>query len=844
MNLVLPRRNKSGQPCFYFCTFHTPLDGIRVADQGREGLSFAEAGRRLLKFGPNRIYKPTKVSFLGIAKREITEPMILLLFVVGVIYSAWGSLDDAVTIFVVITALVLAEVNNEFRAVKAITALSKVTAPRTKVIRDGRAVEIDAEEVVPGDVLILTPGTRIVADAKIVESIGLQLDESALTGESVPLDKSGGGEIYAGTTVSSGEGSAVVAVTGAGTRFGAIASAAKAVKPPRTKLQLEMKLLAGKLVYVALFFSIAIPLVGIAQGRNLETMILTGLSLAFATIPEELPIIITMVLGLGAYTLSRNKFLVKSLNSAETLGTTTVIITDKTGTITEGRMRIALVYPGGSEKETVGTALNAISDYETSYMDQGIRDEARRLRVTPVSRSIFRQRGFGDGRKTKTAIRKSGKGYELFMSGAPEEVFARCRNVGSGVRKKLAEETASGRRVIAVAFRKLGPAEKGLAIPKLEKGLELAGLICFEDPVRKGVEETIRDVTRAGIRTMMITGDHPLTAGFIAKKVGIPAGRVMTGEELDKLTDAALRKTVREVFVFARATPMHKYRIMRALQKNGEVVTATGDGINDVLALEGADIGIAMGIKGTDVAKEAAGVVLADDNYVTIAQGIFEGRKFFDNLRKGIEYYLSVKVALVLIFLLPILLLLPLPFAPIQIILLELFMDLAASAGFVAEPKERDLYSRPPRDPREPIFNGRLVKSFFLKGAALFAAVMVAYLYALHAGLGQLQVQTFAFSAWMIGYMALAFVSRSESEPLLSLGPFSNRVINIWTAASACFLLAAVYFAPVSGALGLTAISPAQLALVAASTVVIIGLLEARKYLKGGGAGRGKNLRQ
>jgi P-type Ca2+ transporter type 2C len=798
----------------------------------RAGLSSAEAERRLSEFGPNQIYKPTKVSFVGIAGREVTEPMILLLLFVGVVYSVWGSLEDAVTIFAVIIALVLAEVNNEYRAVKAITSLSRIAAPRTKVVRDGRAMEIDAEEVVPGDVLILTPGTRIAADAKIAESIGLQLDESPLTGEAVPSDKAVGDGAYAGTTVVSGEGSAIVTETGATTRFGKIAGAAKSVRPPRTKLQLEMKSLSGRLVYVAVFFSVLIPLVGYLQGRNLETMVLTGLSLAFATIPEELPIIITMVLGLGAYTLSRKNFLIKSLSSAETLGTTTVIITDKTGTITEGRMKIASVYPKGGAREIVGAALGAVSDYETSYMDQAIREEARQLGVLAPPQSVFRQRGFAEGRKSKTAIRGSGRGYELFMSGAPEEVFARCIGVGQDVRKRLAAETAAGRRVIAVASRRLRPSERGLAMTRLERGLRLAGLVCFEDPVREGVARTIRDISRGGIRTIMITGDHPLTAGFVARKVGIPAGRVMTGEEVDGLDDDALLKAVEKVSVFSRATPMHKYRIMRALQKNGEVVTATGDGINDVLALEGADIGIAMGIKGTDVAKEAAGVVLADDNYVTIAQGIFEGRKFFDNLRKGIEYYLSVKVALVLIFLLPILLILPLPLAPIQIILLELFMDLAASAGFVAEPKEKDLYTRPPRDPKEPIFNSELVNGFLTKGLALFGAVMVAYLYALHAGLGQLQVQTFAFSAWMIGYVALAFVSRSESEPLLSLGPFSNRVIDAWAAVSVCFLLAAVYFAPISGALNLTPIAPTQLAAVAASTLVVVGLLELRKYVK------------
>ena len=560
-------------------------------------------------------------------------------------------------------------------------------------------------------------------------------------------------------------------------------------------------------------------------------MVLTGLSLAFATIPEELPIIITMVLGLGAYTLSKRKFLVKKLNSAEALGTTTVIVTDKTGTITQGRMRIASLYPKEGARELMGKAVSAVSDYEASYMDQELRNEARRLRATVSASHIIRQRDFGNGRKTKTVIRKGRNGYELFLSGAPEEVFALCKSVTRVAREELSRETGRGRRVIAIAYKRLGPSGANLGFPRLEKGLEFCGLISFEDPIRKGVKETISKLSRAGIRTLMVTGDHPLTARFVASKVGIPSGEVLTGADVDRMSEPALMKAVKAVSVFARTEPGHKYRIMRALQKNGEIVTVTGDGINDVLALEGADIGIAMGIKGTDVAKEAAGVVLADDNYLTVAQGVFEGRTFFDNLQKGIEYYLSVKVALVLIFLLPVLLLVPLPFAPIQIIVLELFMDLAASAGFVAEPKEKDIYSRPPRNPKEPMLNARLVRNVFAKGLALFAAVTAVYFYAQAVGIGAPEAQTLAFSAWMFGYLALAFVSRSDRETLSSLGVFSNKVIDLWAAVSVGFLLALIYVPVLRTGFGLAEVSPIPLGMVAIASVMIVGILEAWKYL-------------
>jgi Ca2+-transporting ATPase len=798
-----------------------------------KGLSSEEAEQRLAQYGPNQIFEAEKISFWGIAKHEVTEPMILLLLVVGVIYSIWGKLSDAITIFVVILLLVLAEVWNEFRARKAISSLEKIAAPKTKVMRDGKLTEIDSEQVVPGDVLVLTTGTKVAADGQVLQSIGLQVDESALTGESFPQDKAAEDEINAGTVVVSGEGLAVVRVTGKKTKLGGVAESLKKVPFRRTPLQQAMRSLAGKLVYVAAFFSIAIPIIGIIRGQDPRTMVLTGLSLAFATIPEELPIVITMVLGLGSYTLSKNNFLVKKINSAEVLGNATVIVTDKTGTITEGRMRIVSLYPQ-KEAEILADALESLTAYSLSPMDQAIQDKAKELNVAPAEGEIVRQRVFGNGRKTKTIIRQGAEGYDLFVSGAPEEVIGMCAEVSEDVRQKLAEETSQGRRVIAVAHKKLNQEQKDLDFAELEAGLELGGLISFEDPARSGVKETIARAAQAGIRTLMVTGDHPLTAASIAKQVGIAADQVLTGEDLDKLDDQALQETVKKVSVFARTSPQHKYRIVQALQKNGEVVAVTGDGINDALALKSADIGIAMGLRGTDVAKEAADVVLADDNYITITKAIFEGRKFFDNLQKGIKYYLSVKAALILIFLLPVIAGIPMPMAPIQIILLELFMDLAASAGFVAEPQEKDIYSRPPRDPKEPVLSKRVVRDILLNGVFLFAGVTGVYLFARGQGMDQLVAQTFAFTAWIFGHIFLAFVSRSDRESVFSLGLFSNSVMNIWAVAAIALLVVGVYLPTVGRQLNLTTIPFTQLIAIAGVMLVIMGLLEVKKaVLKG-----------
>lgn len=815
-----------------------------MSPENNNGLSSDEAHENILKFGPNQIFKPAEISFFGIARHEVTEPMILLLLVVGFFYSIWGKLEDAITIFIVIILLVSAEVYNEFRAKKAIASLEKIAAPRTKVLRDGKVTEIDSENVVPDDILILTTGTKVAADAKIKKSTGLQFDESALTGESFPQDKENGDEIYAGTIVLSGEGLAVVFVTGKNTKLGKIAAASKVIKAPKTPLQLAMKSLAGKLVFVALFFSIIIPLIGILRGQDLKTMILTGLSLSFATIPEELPIIITMVLGLGAYTLSKNKFLVKRIKAAETLGNATVIVTDKTGTITETEMRIASFYPAGKEKEILEKARGSIAEYSLSPLEREIKNKTGELKMDVTMLKVVRQRNLGNGRRTKAVIRENGPGYELFSSGAPEEIFRNCSDISNDIKTTLGNETEKGRRVIAIAYKKLAPHEKSLDFNEIEKEMNFAGLISFEDPPREGVKETIALAMKAGVRTIMITGDHPLTAVFIAKEVGIStANKVLTGSELDTLTDEELQNTVREYSVFARATPEHKYRIVKALQKNGEVVAVTGDGINDALALKGADIGIAMGIRGTDVAKEAAEVVVADDNYITIAQGIFEGRMFFDNLQKGIKYYLSVKVALVLIFLLPVLLGTPMPFAPIQIILLELFMDLAASAGFVAEAKEKNIYSRPPHNPRENIFNNQIIKDFLTKGVVLFAAVISVYFYARSQNLSLRETQTFAFSAWIFGHIILAYISRSDKESVFSLGIFANKVINLWAVAAITFLVLGVYIPFLNERFNLAAIDLTQLILVALVMVFIVGLLEVKKIFSLGVPGKKNNGR-
>jgi len=799
----------------------------------QKGLSQLEAKERLLKFGPNQIFKPERLSFFEIFLEEIREPMILVLLLVAFFYSLWGKLADALSIFGIIIILVLAEVYNEFRAKKAISSLKKITALKTKVLRDGEILKIDSGNVVPGDILILTAGTKVAADAILKKVINVETDESILTGEAFPKEKEMGAEIYAGTIVVSGQGEAEVVSTGKNTKFGQIAETLKEIKTSKTPLQLAMKDLAGKLVWLALFFSILIPVIGFLRGENLKTMFLTGLALAFVTVPEELPIIITMVLGLGAFSLSKRNFLIKKIKSAEVLGNATCIVADKTGTLTESKVKISEIEPKEKEREILKAALNTISEYSFSPIDKEIKERAKEI-FTPTPNLVwgFRQRDFGAGQKTKAVIKKLAEGFKLFVTGAPEEVFLKCKSVPEEIKKELERETKNGKRVIAISSKDLKKGEENLDFEKIEKEMEFLGLISFEDPPRKGVKETIKIAKKAGIRTIIVTGDHPETAHYIAEKVGIEhSERVLTGQDLDKLDEAKLKEIIKGVSIFARTNPQHKYRLVKALKENGEIVAVTGDGVNDVLALKSSDIGIAMGIKGTDVAKEAAGIVLADDNYTTLAQGIFEGRKFFDNLQKGIKYYLSAKTAIVLIFLLPVLIGAPMPFSPIQIIILELFMDLAASAGFVSEPQEKDIYSRLPRNPKLPIFNKELLRDIFLKGVSLFLAVMVAYFWALSQKLSFREIQTFAFSAWMVGHIVLAFVSRSDKENLFSQGFFTNRIINLWAIAAFGFLILGIYLPTFAERFNLFPIEILQFFSIILITNLIIGIWEIKKYI-------------
>ena len=839
----------------------------RLKGDAENGLELDEAQRRLMAGGRNRLQDERKEPLWEEFLEELREPMVLLLLFTGVLYALWGERADALTILAIILTLTAVEVFNERRSERAIAALRKLAEPTTLLRRSGRFQEVPVEEVVPGDLIVLQAGRRVPADARLWEAHGLAVDESSLTGESVPVDKEADcilaadtplaerrNLVYFGTLVTRGRGLAVVTATGMGTELARVSGMARQVKEPRTPLQRAMDELSGSLVWLAIGFSALTPALGLLLAHQpLKPMLLTGLSLAFATIPEEMPIIITMVLALGAYRLSKKRVIVKRLKAVEALGAVTVIATDKTGTLTENRVEVVRLEPEEQARRLleIGALCNDAvqdgDDWAGDPLDTALLRAAQRaglevmdLRLAHPLRGEF---AFDNARRRMSAVyRREGRLWAA-VKGAPEAVLAQSTRrrapagevpLGGEARRTILEQAAQmaaeGLRVIAMAEKALSEGE--ISQEAAESDLTFVGLIGLADPPRPEARRAIALCQRAGIRPLMITGDHPLTARAIAREVGLDGeAAILTGPELDRMADEELQEAVRRVSIYARMAPEHKLRVVKALKGQGARVAVTGDGVNDAPALAAADIGVAMGETGSDVAREAGDIVLADDNFATIVSAVEEGRLLFANLRKGVRYYLACKVALVLITLLSVLLLAPVPFAPVQIILMELFMDLAAAATFVVEPAEAGLLDRPPRDPRARFLDREMAVSIFAAAGGLFAAVSAAYLTTWYGTRDLATAQTTAFFAWLLGHVLLAFNLRSERQPIYQLGPFSNRPMVLWGAALVAFLVLALWVPGVWQALRITSLDGGRWGVIIVAAVAGTFWLEGWKVL-------------
>lgn len=758
------------------------------------GLDTSRAELQRQSFGANTLAERRPATALKLILEGAAEPMMLVLLSIAGLSLAFGKQAEAAVMMFVVATYVVVEFANKFHADRVMARLRELTRPTTTVLRDGTRQEIPTSAIVVGDLVLLSEGARVTADLRLLESLGLQVNEAPLTGESLPVRKQVLGSIppglslgeradcvWSGTLILSGEAKGVVLAVGDASIFGTIARQAQAESKDRTPTQDAMTRLAKTLAVLAVIISLLIPAIGYLRGLGFQEMVLTWLSLTFLMIPGQPPVIITMALALASLELARGRILVKRLRGVETLGHITSILADKTGTITENRMKVDRFILGdlsdvlpGSVPDRVGEGIRrCLPRYPVDPTDRAVQDA---LGENSVPIGYQELSGFSEERPWRTLRYSQDSVTSEALAGEPERLIEAARMPDE--RKKalltvVKQEAEAGRRVVGYASRTGSDDDNGML-----GGLELIGLAILSDPVRPGVVEAMASLHRAGITTHLVTGDHPAVALAIAREIGI-GGTVLFGSELQALDDQAIAQKVTNTRVFARVTPMLKLRLARVLQQCGETVAVIGDGVNDAPSLRAANVGIAMGEIGTDIAKESADLILVDDNFVHIPDAIWIGRKAMDNFRKGLTYYLSAKAILLAIFLVPLALGLPFPFAPIHIILTELLMDLASSSIFVTEAAEPDLCRRRP----EPIgkwLDTSLVTKVARNGAPLAVAILAAYFHVLWESGDLVTARTAAFTAWLLGHVLLALNLKQSRVPLLRQGVFSNRFATVW----------------------------------------------------------------
>lgn len=762
------------------------------------GLSADEANRRLHLEGPNELAMTKSRTWLAIVWDVVREPMLLLLLAAGSVNFLLGEPQDGFILLSFVFVVIAITVVQERRTERALEALRDLSSPRALVLRDGVQKRIAGRDVVRGDVVLLAEGDRVPADGVLLECVNLYVDESLLTGESVPVRKSNtagevdmsppGGDdtpyVFSGTLVVKGQGVCVVQATGGRAELGRIGVALSEVRSERTRLQREVgRIVRNVLVIGLVLCAVVVVVYGLTRNDWLKGA-LAGITLAMAMLPEEFPVVLTVFLAIGAWRLSKKHVLVRRMPVVETLGSTTVLCVDKTGTLTQNRMTVKDLVVDGETCEIDDSPLpeqfHALAEYavlaspvepfdpmDTAFKQLGTRHLAgtEHLHADWV---LVREYPLSDHLMALSHVWRSPDGTEFVIAakGAPEAIADLCHlssEQRSALDRNVSEVADRGRRVLGVA-RATFSVTTGLPAEQHDFDFEFVGLVGLQDPVREFVPYAVAEATRAGIRVVMITGDYPGTATSIAREIGLmPCNRYLTGPELEALSDEELSIRIADVNVFARMVPSQKLRIVRALKARGEVVAMTGDGVNDAPALKAADIGIAMGLRGTDVAREAAGVVLTDDDFSSIVGAMRQGRRAYDNLRKAMAYIVAVHVPIAGMSLIPVVAdkAWPLVLLPMHIAFLELIIDPACSIVFEAEGEESDLMERPPRPPEEPLFTRRMVGISLLQGASVLAAVFAVYFWSLSAGHAESEVRTLTFITLVIGNLGLIAVNRS-----------------------------------------------------------------------------------
>ncbi len=848
-----------------------------------QGLTQAEADARRSTVGENKIADERASRPFLLLIRQFTDVMILVLIAAAVIAGLIGDLMDTIAIVVIVVLNAVIGFVQDYRAERALQALKRLATPIVRMIRDGRVMDRPDAEVVPGDIVLLEAGDIVPADMRVIETNDLTINEAALTGESVPVVKDSAATlakdtllgdrvtmVHKGTEVTRGRARCLVVETGAATELGHIAGLMRERERPSTPLQKRLASFGRWLSLAVLGICLVVLAAGLIRGEPPLLMVLTAISLAVAAVPEALPAVVTIALALGAKRMAAEMALIRRLPAVETLGSVTEICSDKTGTLTENRMRAErFILPGGGaasalphdrsvQSETFVRAMALNSDVKIDADGSALGDPTevalwQAVEDTGIERNQLNavwprleEIPFDADRRRMTTIHDGPDGVVAMIKGAPETVLARCIDqLGADdiapFDEAAAEEAATalaedGYRVLAFATRRLASADETPDAAEIERDLTFLGLAAMVDPPRPGVKEALDLCRSAGINVMMITGDHPATAAAIADRLGLgkDGERAVTGREFARLARDDRKAVIAASSVFARATPEQKIDIVTSLQDAGRIVAMTGDGVNDAPALKQADIGIAMGQKGTDVAREAADMVLLDDNFVTIVSAVRQGRRIYDNVRKFIKYTMTSNAGEIwAIFLAPFLGL-PLPLLPIQILWINLVTDGLPGLALSVEPAERSVMKRPPRPPGESVFARGMWQHIIWVGLLIGGLTLGAQAWAYHSG--SPNWQTVAFTVLTLSQLAHAMAIRSERDSLFLIGFSSNWPLLAAVVLTLALQLAVVYIEPLQTIFKTTGLTPVELLVCLALPLIVLGAVECEKWLVRRGA--------